>query len=179
MSKKLSTADIKALFPVWLNRESEKENVLSVLENYDINNFSEIEEEFQVKNVKDADDLIAKVWATWLDPKNWNRIEKYKYWPKGKKYSNGDCLQIGSSSLQFALEIGRTVDDASPATFDIDMFGDCDQEYVNKVCKNIDLARECTVRIFEPKNAFFDSYRLLVLTSPDDTEVIGWKVSSD
>ena len=192
MVKKLSTNDIKAFFPTWLNRESEKKNVLfmfAALERHesgrqrnpawDAGDFSEEEADFGIKNVKSVEDLKAKAWGIWLDPKNWIRTEKYKYWPKKEKYCNGHGIEINGEDVHWAIEKGMTSGDGQKLDFEIDFYGDFDKEALARACSDLNRVRDCTIRTFIPKNTFGENFSLFVLTSPDDTEVIGWSVGQD
>lgn len=40
-------------------------------------------------------------------------------------------------------------------------------------------AKKCIFRCFYPDNQLADNYRLEVVTTPDDTEVVGWTVIVD
>ncbi len=59
------------------------------------------------------------------------------------------------------------------------MLGESNQDLVDKYFKDLKLAEKCVYRMFVPNNQLADNYRLEVITTHDDSEVVGWWVTVD
>lgn len=63
--------------------------------------------------------------------------------------------------------------------FQIDMIGECNDLLAKKYSANPELLKKCIFRTFVPNNELANNYCLIVVTTPEDDEVIGWTVTVD
>ncbi len=77
------------------------------------------------------------------------------------------------------LPDGRRARHRAPS-FPHDVCCEHKQELVNIYFNDLKLAEKCIYRLFVPSNELLaDSFRLEVITTPEDDEVVGWWVTVD
>jgi hypothetical protein len=103
--------------------------------------------------------VVDKLWEQWLDGKQWVREEKTKL-----------------DDWEDYISPGRT---AGSFEFMDDFAQGYDQDLVEKYGSRPDLAEKCWLRTFTPKGYLGNNFRLEVVTTPEDDEVIGWVVIVD
>lgn len=102
--------------------------------------------------------LRDRLYADWIEPKQWKRAMKHR---------------LNDVDL-FFYEDGKGI-----IKFNIDCMGAADESLV-KLCADETYAERCWRRMFVPANPqLSDSYRLEVVTTPDDDKVIGYSFVID
>ncbi len=178
MTEKLSTDKLKEMITTWLSVPEARE---------DLRHHSECDHKDDIrkgfggvvpdmtwwewtlkiwkapKSCKTEEDLEKHIWKLWCDGKHWKRQEKRQW---------GDEAEF-SGHLYFD-GVRKEVPD-----FPCDMLGTHNQELVQKFFADPEAGKKCIYRLFSPDNELADNYRLEVVTTPDDTEVVGWWVTVD
>jgi len=160
--KKLSTDEIRNTIIAQVQTPEVREHInhLSIVEND-----SYRERYFELWGLKPTtpEALEAHIWTLWCDPKQWKRNEKRK---------------LGEYHDEYFYMSERDGTGKRPV-FMIDTFGGEDAALVEHYHKNPNLAAKCTLRVFEPANQLGNNYRLEVVTSDDDTQIVGWTIVED
>jgi hypothetical protein len=104
--------------------------------------------------------------ALWHNPNNWKRHEKHKL---GGEFGNFFRKSYNRATGKYD----------GPVAFDIDKSGEYNQELVSKFGNDDSLSKECIHRVFIPDDGLGETFRIEVITTPDDNEVIGWTLISD
>jgi hypothetical protein len=63
--------------------------------------------------------------------------------------------------------------------FPLDLYGEEDEALVKHYHDNPKEAEKCVLRVFQAPHGLCDNYRLEVVTTPDDSRVVGWTVIVD
>ena len=116
-------------------------------------------ENYGLKPGLDVEEARQKIWDLWCNPKSWQRTEKHR---------------LGESHEDFIYEMnGSNV----RGGFMEDFMGDHDRELCAQYAGRPE-AEKCIYRLFD-STLFGDNYRLEVVTTPDDSHVIGWVIVED
>jgi hypothetical protein len=177
MSEKLSTPKLKSLIETWLSNPEMR----SKLEHHTTPYHAEervtqewIDERaawYGAKKGLTSAQLEQHVWDIWRDGNKWKREEKRKLKDEWDSYlACGESIWTG---------YGKDATCTSTPGFAIDLFGEENEELVKKFFNDPKEAAKCIFRMFVPNNGLADNYRLEVVTTPDDSEVVGWTVIVD
>lgn len=172
---KLSTGQLKALITGWLSTEESKEEVKSLLWRVTEENAANEAAVLGFKGIQTSQGLADAMFDTWKDGNNWKRHEKASL----KSSQSYDASVFVEEIHDWKHEgypkptIGRK------PTFPLDVLGWHDEALVKRYFDDVELAKKCTYRLFGPHDIFADNYRLEVITSHDDSEVVGWWVTVD
>jgi len=101
-----------------------------------------------------SSELEDGIWSAWCDARRWKRAAKQRL---GESYDD----------YFYRAADGTT-------TFSVDVAGGHDDRLVAAMVDDPALAKRCTCRIFVPDEPLSDSYRLEVVTTPDEEAVVGW-----
>ena len=160
MSNKLSTPKLKELISQWLS-EPEIREYLSHHSEPDGIEESEIREAldytadiYNAPKGSSQEQLEEHIWNLWKDGNNWKRGEKHKL----------------KDSWDFHFDKNG---------FAIDVAGGEDKDLIEYYVNHPNEACNCIMRTFYPDNELADNYRLEVVTTPDDSKVVGWTVIVD
>ncbi len=153
MTEKLSTAKLKKMIGEWLATPVARKNL-----------------EYH----SEGDPLEeARIWKMWCDGGQWKRREKRALKDEWEdKFSTTDW-----ENKPAGWQHGQPL--PTIPYFDIDMMGEANMELVTKFHADPKQAAKCIFRCFEPDNDLADNYRLEIITTPDDSKVIGWTVIVD
>jgi len=154
MSKeKFSTGTIKKLINTWLSTE-EVANV--------------IKEFYYDDGSIDKSAIVAK----FSNGSQWSRIEKRRLGSQWNDYIN---------LITFDIKTLNQLDKSQHyPMFTWDTFGGENTELVKEMYNNSTCAEKCWLRTFIPIDEMLcDNFQLVVMTCPDDTEIVGWSVISD
>jgi hypothetical protein len=155
--KKLTSADIKNLF---IPKLSKIQPFPNFSKQEDINRWCDY---LNLPIGITASDFGIRATKIWLNPKQWIRTEKARL--------KAGCA--GEPHIQYDSETGLyeyyCYDDGEGGS----------QEVIKKCYENEKYKDECWQRVFVPNNIFGDSYRVEVLTTPDDFELVGWEYIVD
>lgn len=173
---KLSTSAIKSLMKSWLATLDPKR-----LDHYtDMHGahnhreerycLDEAAESFNFKQGCTSEELRAHIYGLWCDPNQWNREEKYKLGNEWESYFACESHWEGW---------GKEAKHTPMPGFTQDELGDNKSTLVEKYFNDPKQAEKCILRMFVPKSQLGDSYRLEVVTTPEDDAVIGWVVIVD
>jgi hypothetical protein len=167
MKEKLNTKKIKKLITQWLSDEKiVKDIILRMYHTYEEDDGELLDAEYWgcQKNCskQELEDRIAFLWS---DGNNWRRNEKCKL-----KYDWETFL----SGVEYKLGHIKKI-----PHFNIDIYGWSNDELVIKLFNDPKTAAKCIKRSFEPCEQFADNFRLEVITTPEDDEVVGWTVYRD
>jgi hypothetical protein len=114
---------------------------------------------FGLKPGLTVEEARQKIWDLWCNPKSWQRTEKRR---------------LGEDHPDFIYEMnGSNV----RGGFMEDFMGDHDRELCARYAGRSE-AEKCIYRLFD-SNLFGNSYRLEVVTTPDDSHIIGWVIVED
>ena len=171
-SRRLSSADLKKMIVTWLDTPQIKEDMHQMhygepgshTESQD-----EIDREcsfFKLPKGSTGAQLRDRIWKLWLDPDQWSRQEKRKL---------GDDWEDYLTSTSYGPRGEYTV----KPEFNCDFAGESDQALVDSLVGDPVRAMDCVFRMFVPKSMLGDSYRLEVVTTPEDDAVVGWLVVVD
>lgn len=190
---KLSTDGLRNLMRGWLSQ----------LPKEDLGGFAGIDDDFTQVEINEranelgirkrctSQELLDHVYELWCNPKNWKRREKNTLREDWIEWLGEPDYDDDSGARKIALDkwvaAGRPPGlypraPLKPITkFNVDVIGGGNSELYPKYTgdANHALAEKCIYRLFEPHELFADNYRLEVVTTPDDSEVIGWCVTVD
>ncbi len=169
MSEKLSTKKLKVMIAEWLSKpeirkelqhHSEIENPDEIRKSWDGNkDVTRLEYELDLwkapKSIKTCAQFEEFIWNMWCDGEQWKRFEKRKLKEDWESYFYDD------------------------GCFAIDMLGEEKKDLIKQFIADPQLAEKCILRVFVPDNELANNYRLEVVTTPDDFEVVGWTVIVD
>lgn len=161
---KLSTDKIRALLSSWLttpDMETKVKEWCCLIDEMDAAELSQVKTNLKLKQSASVDDVREALWKLWSNPKAWKRESKGK---------------IGEDWKSFLYQPDKW---HNAYEFAYDFAGDGDLNLVQKYCNNPSDAEKLIRRMFIPNNDFGDNFRLEVLTTPDDTEVVGWCITVD
>jgi hypothetical protein len=121
------------------------------------------------------EELEEHIWKLWCDGNQWKRSEKYNLKDEAvDTFSAIEYINGFNANLAGIHQPIRHV-----PNFPVDFCGECNQDLVEKYFKDPKLAEKCVKRVFIPDNELAENYRLEVITTHDDTEVVGWQVITD
>ncbi len=159
---KISTSYILSQIPAWLGRQQ----TLDALDyvyfrgNESQDKIDESCSELNIKGPSTVSSFRTKIRSLFTSGKEWKRDTKCKlgdewenffYAPQGEKVKWSD-----------------------------DFAQDCDDVLVQQYGTNSSLAERCILRNFYPRNeSLSENFRLQVITTPDDSQIIGWIVGCD
>jgi len=186
---KLSSKSLKDFIGVWLSKpyiredlqhHSEMDDPKEIVKGYGGNSDETMLEYHKrmfeaPKSVSTPGELEEHIWKMWCDGSRWKREEKRLLKDEGEdKFSTTEYIDEWKPGLPENQQERRRI-----PYFDIDMIGEANMELVTKFHNDPKQAAKCIFRCFVPDNQLADYYRLEVVTTPDDTEVIGWTVIVD
>jgi len=179
MTEKLSTKKLKELIGGWLSKPEVRE---------DLKHHSDCGDRcasdggsaldytahlFGFRKGCTQAELEQHIWGMWCDGSQWKREEKHKLGPEWDSY----FAQTDWDNKPVDWKPGQPI--GTIPSFPIDMIGECDEALVKKFHDDQAQAEKCIFRMFVPGNQLADNYRLEVVTTPDDTQVVGWTVIVD
>jgi hypothetical protein len=152
---KFSTKKLKMMISTWLSNSTFKE---------DLNYFFDFdnEEEFQYQKKLNYDVPESIKTKDQFDEYSWKLITNGLNWRRDRKHKLGD--------EQFLFFGNR---------FAVGMAGECNDLLVEKYCTDIKQLSICILREFIPNNEFALTFRLHVVTTPEDDEIIGWSLFAE
>lgn len=167
--EKLSTEKLKKLISEWLSTPELKASLRQyhVEDGADQRQIDRYSEYVKGPLGLSADAVRERIWKLWCDGKEWKRVEKHKL---GEDWEN--CFYAGDS-------LGGTPSGGAEPEFMEDFCGGQNKKLVAKFYADKKVLEKCIYRQFVPGNMLGDAFRLEVVTTPDDTEVIGWCVTAD
>lgn len=190
---KLSTDGLRNLMRGWLTQLS-KEDLEDFVIDFDPTSQEEYDElvvELGLHKGCSRKELIDHVYELWCNPKNWKRHEKRQLKEDWPDWLGDPDYDKRNDERKIALDKWYAAgcpdslyprDSYKPITeFKIDVIGGGNSELFPKYSgdANEALAKKCIYRLFSPHDLFADNYRLEVITTPDDSQVIGWCVTVD
>jgi hypothetical protein len=104
-------------------------------------------------------------WDDWCDTKQWKRESKERL---KEEWPGLLCTKYDYKNNQ-PVEFGWLTDVA----------GWCDDDLLKKTASDTKQAERCWLRRFVPNNEFGDNFRIEVVTTPDDEQVIAWSLIVD
>lgn len=172
--EKLTTKKIKQLIGEWLSEptirgELQHHSDFSYCKSADEarEHLEHTAELFNCRKGCTAHELEAHIWKLWCDPSRWKREGKHQLREEWESYlACGEPIYEGTRGE-------RT------AGFVEDMLGTSDQTLVEQYFNDPAAAERCILRCFVPDNQLADNYRLEVVTTPEDDQIIGWSVFVD
>lgn len=126
-------------------------------------------------SVNTPEALEEFIWNLWCDGGNWKRAEKHTLKDEAE-YTFTETEYVGEWKPGLP---GNQQERRIVPSFPKDMLGESNPVLVEKYFNDLKLAEKCVYRLFEPDNQLADNYRLEVITTHDDTEVVGWWVTVD
>lgn len=168
---KITTQKLKEMMTGWLSNPNMRA-IASIKEAcalYDDDNVTqkdidEAAEDFALAKGLTQQVVEDHIWKMWSRGENWSRAEKHLL-----KDNAPDYFYLRSNNL------GEQV-----PRFMSDLYGDSNKELVAKFFNDMKAAEKCVLRVFVPKSErLADNYRLEVVTTPEDDEVVGWTVLAD
>jgi hypothetical protein len=127
----------------------------------------ELREQINERTIDCDESEREQHWKNWCDAKQWKRVEKRKLKEDWVDYFIDDSFIDNSNILLKEIY------------FPIDTAGWQNKNLVIKYFNDPKLATKCILRAFVPDNDFGDDYVLEVVTTHDDTEIIGWTINQD
>lgn len=188
-AEKLSTTKIKELIGTWLSSTEARNNLQHHSEISNPNGImkgwggaadkTELQYALDLweapTSVQTSIQLEEYIWKLWCDGSRWKREEKRKLKDEAEDtFSEYEYIGELKATLPGNRQERRRV-----PSFPCDMLGKANQALVEKYFNEPKLAEKCVYRMFVPDNQLADSYRLEVITTHDDTEVVGWWVTVD
>jgi hypothetical protein len=169
---KFSTDKLKALISTWLNVPEAREDLRHHSDSMTYDDFDKAAGYWKApKNCDTVEKLEQHIWDLWCDGSRWN-CEEEREW--GDEADFIESQLVGTWDPEPSKRVYRKV-----PTFPCDMLGDHNSVLVKKFFDDSELGKKCIYRYFSPDNQLADNYRLEVVTTPDDTEVVGWWVTVD
>jgi hypothetical protein len=156
----LGTSEIKQLIGGWLSDSNFKSVLLGTyLRGEKQKDVDQTAGYFGLQPGAAIDQLSQHIFDLWKNPEEWKRAEKRRI--------KSDWVDYIESSSGTSFE------------FVMDFAGWQDQKLVNDCGNNPNYAETCWYRLFEPKSALGSSFRLEIITTPDDEAVVGWVIFVD
>lgn len=160
---KLTTKKLKEMMSKWLSNPDMKwiSSIREITGAFDDNELTqkyidEVAEQFKLGIGLTKEVVEDHTWKTWSGVENWSRIKKYL---------------LREDAFDYFYANGYFV---------FDLYGDANKQLVTKFFNSPKLAQKCICRVFAPKNEYLrDNYRLEVITTPEDDEVVGWSLFLD
>lgn len=178
---KLSTDKLKTMISEWLSKPEYRSKIID--DDFDPNEWVDRDKTITMMEQKREDweappsintpQLLGEyIWKLWCDGSQWKRVEKQML-----KKGWVDYLACDTTWEGFRDNIKYTY----VAGFPIDVIGigDSNEDLVKKLFDDPKQAKKCILRMFQPNNQLADNYRLEVVTTPNDDEVVGWTVIVD
>lgn len=162
---KLSTAKLKEMIGTWMascNKEVEEQ--VKYYSDYFKQDFPKATSDEELRDI---------AWREWCNGNRWKRVEKSSL----AKSEGSDIFRHKIRDFDFPgypKPLLRVEPD-----FPCDVCGDHNKELVQRYFDDPKLAEKCVYRMFIPTNELADVFRLEVITTHDDTEVVGWWVTVD
>lgn len=162
---KLSTAQIKALIPTYVSSVRRIDVTNTYVYDLDpVADSKQFNAECEAWNLKGKNltlrDLEDHIWKLWCDGKDWRREEKR-------------TLKDDWDSFFFvSAQTGQP-------EFSYDLAGDFRPDLVKQMLVSPSRAEKCVFRMFVHRGRFGDNFRLEVITTPEDDEVVGWGITVD
>lgn len=161
---KITTAQIKALIPTWLNDSKLKSQLGEYTDEIDTSDPSDFEEAVigwgAPKSTATLDDLREHIWKKFTDGRKWSRHVKRQL---GEDWQ--DYFHINRSTGQ--------------PYFASDCAGNSNESLVQQMFADPARAEKCYLRVFLPKGPLEDNFRLEVVSTPEDNEIVGWLLVVD
>jgi len=189
MSAKLSTEKLKELIGTWLATDAARHDLKhhSDLDNPDEMTVDWANGDVEVTRLQyvcrlygaPLDSTLVQleefIWHMWCDGSQWKRCEKRQLKDEAEDtFTQVEYIGEWKKGLPGNQQARRTVE-----SFPCDLMGEHNPELVTKFFNDLKAAQKCIYRTFVPNNQLADNYRLEVITTPDDTEVVGWWVTVD
>ncbi len=157
---KISTAEIRKRIVGWLGTAELKEDLKGYYVQDDSSPCALVRyaERFGAPVGSSKDEIEEFIWKLWSDGSQWKREEKSRLKDNWK-----DWLSCENSKPYFPE----------------DFAGGHSSALLAEYCGDPVQAPTCWYRLFVPKNSLGDNFRLEVVSTPDDFEIIGWCVTVD
>jgi hypothetical protein len=164
---KLSTKELKTMISLWLSDPKCKEDIKYYS---DMTDLDELGPDWQSGETVTQIECARRLWGA---PKHVNTPELldefiWKLWIDGSRWKRNKKCKIQEDEYGIFYN----------GEFLIDMIGECNDFLLKKYVTNQQLEK-CIFREFVPDNELGNNYRLNVVTTPEDDEVIGWTVIVD
>lgn len=185
---KLSTKNLKEMIGTWLSKQEIRDD----LSHHSVVDPNRMVDDWQTKtkiteleyerrlwkapaSVTTPEQLEKHIWSLWCDGNKWKRQEKRLLKDEAEDtFTETQYIGEWKPGLPGNQQEHRKV-----PSFPVDMIGESNQELVTKYFNDLKIAEKCVYRLFSPDNQLADSYRLEVITTHDDSEVVGWWVTVD
>lgn len=176
--EKLSTAKLKQLISEWLGKAEIRPDLEHHTKPYRDETVTqewidERAEWYGAKKGLTAVQLEQHVWDIWRDGAKWKRHEKRKLKESWEDYFS----QTDWDANPADWKPGDPV--KTKPCFPLDLYGEENEALVKHYHDNPKEAEKCVHRVFMAPHGLCDNYRLEVITTPDDSEVVGWTVIVD
>lgn len=157
----LGTAEIKQLIGGWLSDEAFKDALIGTYLRDESNqtDVDRVAGYFKLPPGKTGGELKEYIFNLWKNPDEWKRAEKRRIKDEWDQYIESDPR----TGFEFVT----------------DFAGWQDKDLVAKCGNDGSYAETCWYRLFEPKNTLGSSFRLEIVTTPDDEAVVGWVIFVD
>lgn len=155
----LGTAEIKQLIGGWLSDPAFRQELVSTfIRPGDHDVLARVNASFDLPETASYHELSQRIFDLWKNPETWKRAEKRRIKGDWEDY-------IDSSNGQYE--------------FASDFAGWQDKDLVTRCGTDQAFAEKCWYRLFEPRGTLGCSFRLEILTTPDDDAVVGWVIFVD
>ncbi len=115
-----------------------------------------------------CDEAKTHLFKIFSEPSGWRRENKTKLGDSWEDYFRDSTKQYSQHHMP-----GRVID-----SFEVCDLGEGFPDVIKHI--KFDDFPKCIRRVFVPKHEFLqDTFRLEVITTPDDTQVIGWTIVQD
>lgn len=149
--------------PNYVNSEKFKEDFQEVLDRWD-----------NPKGINTLDDFANFIVNEWCGKNKWKRFGKRQLKDDWENYFDKTDFIFDSKKQQHVY-----LDKEIPILL-FDCYGWYDEKLVDHYYNNPDLAQKCIERCFVPTNQNIrDNYYLVIITTPEDDQVIGWLLHHD
>lgn len=165
--KKLTTEKLKELITEWLSvADTEKKLAGYYTQDLEYDELNDLATELRLKQNSTVAEIDSHFYKIFSDGSRWKREEKNKLDDGWKDYMMNCSYKNGQ---RFEHPYWNT-----------DFAGSANMGLVEKFFNNPKEAERCIFRLFIPKNdCLSNNFRLEVITTPDDAEVVGWTVVVD
>lgn len=178
--EKLSTAKLKELISTWLGDPKIRKDLQHHSQPYRGDEtvitqkwIDERAEWYGAKKGLSLAQLEQHVWDIWRDGAQWKRHEKRKL---------KECWE----DYLTATDWDKKPTDWKPGDplptypcFPEDIYSGVDEALLKRYHDDPKEGQKCILRVFQAPHGLCDNYRLEVVTTPDDTQVVGWTVIVD